>query len=122
MRASIKTDKLPVDAQNNTKRGVVICAAYLGDNTFKASRNVDNDKKITSAEVTDNNTKYVGSETVTVYSSVVFNCADENKTGTPGAERGIHITVTDGAFRANETNVELSPAKASSPLKSSAGT
>ena len=107
MRASIKTDKLPVDAQNNTKRDVVVCAAYLGDNTFKASRNVGADKKITSAEVTDNSTKYVSSETVTVYSSVVFNCADENKT-TAGPERGIHISVTDGAFQAHETNVELS--------------
>lgn len=107
MRASIKTDKLPVDAQTNTKRDVVVCAAYLGDNTFKTSRNVGADKKITSADVTDNSKKYVSSETVTVYSSVVFNCTDENKT-TACAERGIHISVTDGAFQAHETNVELS--------------
>ena len=59
-------------------------------------------------EVKDAADKYlVKSDTVTVYSSVVYNCKDENKKQEACSEKGIHIKVEDGVFKANEQNVVL---------------
>lgn len=108
MVAQITTDELPVETQTkaNTKLDSVITAVYYGDETFKPSENWDEaNKKVTNAEVKDAaDDKYlVKSDTVTVYSSVIFNCADENKNQTTDGERGIHISKADGLFLANES-------------------
>ncbi len=107
MVAQITTDELPVEKKTgkNTNLTSVITAVYYGDETFKPSENWDEaNKKVTDAEVKDAADKYlVKSDTVTVYSSVIFNCADENKNQTTDGERGIHISKADGLFLANES-------------------
>lgn len=109
MIATITTNELPVTPTTNIKRDVKITAVYFGDQTFKASENWDEaNKKVTYAEVKDVANKYlVKSDTVTVYSSVVYNCKDENKKQEACSEKGIHISVDDGVFKANEKNVVL---------------
>ena len=111
MVAQITTDELPVETMTkaNTKLDSVITAVYYGDETFKPSENWDEaNKKVTNAEVKDAADKYlVKSDTVTVYSSVVYNCKDENKKQEACSEKGIHIKVEDGVFKANEQNVVL---------------
>lgn len=107
MVAQITTDELPVETKTkaNTKLDSMITAVYYGDETFKPSENWDEaNKKVTDAEVKDAADKYlVKSDTVTVYSSVVYNCTDENKNQTTDGERGIHISKADGLFLANES-------------------
>ena len=107
MVAQITTDELPVETKTkaNTKLDSVITAVYYGDETFKPSENWDEaNKKVTDAEVKDAADKYlVKSDAVTVYSSVVYNCTDENKNQTTDGERGIHISKADGLFLANES-------------------
>ena len=105
MVAQITTDELPVEKNKNTKLDSVITAVYYGDETFKPSENWDEaNKKVRDAEVKDAADKYlVKSDTVTVYSSVVYNCTDENKNQTTDGERGIHISKADGLFLANES-------------------
>ena len=97
--ASIKTSKLPVTDTTNIKRDVEITAVYSGDVTFNASGNYDATNNTVSAGTTENGVK---DDTVTVYSSVVFNCNDENKKQTTDGDKGIHISVSDGAFKTNE--------------------
>ena len=97
--ASIKTSELPVKAGDNTKQDVEITAVYSGDVTFNASGNYDATNNTVSAGTTENGVK---DDTVTVYSSVVFNCNDENKKQTTDGDKGIHISVSDGAFKTNE--------------------
>lgn len=98
MTASIKTDQLPVKANDNTKQDVKITAVYSGDATFNASATVNETEKSITAAAGCTTTN----DTVTVYSSVVFNCNDENKKQTTDGDKGIHISVSDGAFKANE--------------------
>ena len=97
--ASIKTSKLPVTDTTNIKRDVEITAVYEGNDTFNVSRNYDATNSTVSAGTTENGVK---DDTVTVYSSVVFNCNDENKKQTTNGDKGIHISVSDGAFKTNE--------------------
>lgn len=99
MTASITTNKLPVTDTTNTWRNVEITAVYEGNDTFNASGNYDATNSTVSAGTTANG---VTDDTVTVYSSVVFNCNDENKKQTTDGDKGIHISVSDGAFKANE--------------------
>lgn len=99
MTASITTKKLPVTDTTNTWRNVEITAVYEGNDTFNVSRNYDATNSTVSAGTTENGVK---DDTVTVYSSVVFNCNDENKKQTTDGDKGIHISVSDGAFKANE--------------------
>lgn len=96
--ASIKTDQLPVKANDNTKQDVKITAVYSGDATFNASATVNETEKSITAAAGCTTTN----DTVTVYSSVVFNCNDENKKQTTDGDKGIHISVSDGAFKTNE--------------------
>lgn len=98
MTASIKTDQLPVKANDNTKQDVKITAVYSGDATFNVSATVNETEKSITAAAGCTTTN----DTVTVYSSVVFNCNDENKKQTTDGDKGIHISVSDGAFKANE--------------------
>lgn len=98
MTASIKTDQLPVKANDNTKQDVKITAVYSGDATFNASATVNETEKSITAAAGCTTTN----DTVTVYSSVVFNCNDENKKQTTDGDKGIHISVSDGAFKTNE--------------------
>lgn len=100
MTASITTKKLPVTDTTNTWRNVEITAVYEGNDTFNVSRNYDATKSTVSAGTTENGVK---DDTVTVYSSVVFNCNDENKKQPTDGDKGIHISVSDGAFKTNET-------------------
>ena len=105
--ASIKTNQLPVTAVDNTKRDVKITAVYLGDTTFKASDNWQlklgstTEWEVTAADITDT----VKSDTVTVYSSVVYAGNSENK-ATTQSMHGITITA-NGALKANESSVTL---------------
>lgn len=102
MHASIKTDKLPVDKDNNTKLDVVVCAAYFGDDTFAASKNVS---ATTGNIASAGSTSYVTYDTVTVYSSVVFAGDSENKAA---AQSNYGITITaNGKLKANESSVTL---------------
>ena len=103
MHASIKTDKLPVDKDNNTKLDVVVCAAYFGDDTFAASKNVS---ATTGNIASAGSTIYVTYDTVTVYSSVVFAGDSENKATTTPSTDGITITA-NGKLKANESSVTL---------------
>ena len=103
MHASIKTDKLPVDKDNNTKLDVVVCAAYFGDDTFAASRNVN---ATTGNIAYAGSTGYVTYDTVTVYSSVVYAGDSENKATTTPSTDGITITA-NGKLKANEAGVTL---------------
>lgn len=98
--ASIKTSELPVKAGDNTKQDVEITAVYEGNDTFNVSGNYNATNNTVSAGTTENGVK---DDTVTVYSSVVFNCNDENKKQTTDGDKGIHISVSDGAFKTNET-------------------
>ena len=98
MTASIKTDQLPVKVNDNTKQDVKITAVYSGDATFNASATVNETEKSITAAAGCTTTN----DTVTVYSSVVFNCNDENKKQTTNGDKGIHISVSDGAFKTNE--------------------
>ena len=98
MTASIKTDQLPVKANDNTKQDVKITAVYSGDATFNASATVNETEKSITAAAGCTTTD----DTVTVYSSVVFNCNDENKKQPTNGDKGIHISVSDGAFKTNE--------------------
>lgn len=102
MHASIKTDKLPVDKDKNTKLDVVVCAAYFGDDTFAASKNVS---ATTGNIASAGSPSYVTYDTVTVYSSVVFAGDSENK-ATAQSNYGITITA-NGALKANESSVTL---------------
>ena len=104
--ATITTNELPVTPTTNIKRDVKITAVYFGDATFMASAEVKEQTdgtnlitKTTGCTTTD--------DTVTVYSSVVYNCGDENKKREACSEKGIHIKVEDGVFKANEKNVVL---------------
>lgn len=99
MTASITTNKLPVTDTTNTWRNVEITAVYEGNDTFNASGNYDATNSTVSAGTTANG---VTDDTVTVYSSVVFNCNDENKKQPTDGDKGIHISVSDGAFKTNE--------------------
>ena len=99
MTASIKTDQLPVKANDNTKQDVEITAVYSGDATFNASATVTGTEKYTITAAAGCTTT---NDTVTVYSSVVFNCNDENKKQPTDGDKGIHISVSDGAFKTNE--------------------
>lgn len=99
MTASITTNKLPVTDTTNTWRNVEITAVYEGNDTFNVSRNYDATNSTVSAGTTANG---VTDDTVTVYSSVVFNCNDENKKQPTDGDKGIHISVSDGAFKTNE--------------------
>ena len=105
--ASIKTNQLPVTAVDNTKRDVKITAVYLGDTTFKASDNWQlkpgstTEWEVTAADITDT----VKSDTVTVYSSVVYAGDSENKAAAQ-SNYGISITA-NGALKANESSVTL---------------
>ena len=96
--ASIKTSELPVKAGDNTKQDVEITAVYEGNDTFNASATVNETAKSITAAAGCTTTN----DTVTVYSSVVFNCNDENKKQPTDGDKGIHISVSDGAFKANE--------------------
>lgn len=100
MTASITTNKLPVTDTTNTWRNVEITAVYEGNDTFNVSRNYDATNSTVSAGTTENGVK---DDNVTVYSSVVFNCNDENKKQTTDGDKGIHISVSDGVLKANET-------------------
>lgn len=100
MTASITTNKLPVTDTTNTWRNVEITAVYEGNDTFNASGNYDATNSTVSAGTTANG---VTDDTVTVYSSVVFNCNDENKKQTTNGDKGIHISVSDGVLKTNET-------------------
>lgn len=105
--ASIKTNQLPVTAVDNTKRDVKITAVYLGDTTFKASDNWQlksgstTEWEVTAADITDT----VKSDTVTVYSSVVYAGEKENQAAQQ-SNYGISITA-NGALKANESSVTL---------------
>ena len=99
MTASITTNKLPVTDTTNTWRNVEITAVYEGNDTFNVSGNYNATNNTVSAGTTENGVK---DDTVTVYSSVVFNCNDENKKQPTDGDKGIHISVSDGAFKANE--------------------
>ena len=98
MTASITTNKLPVTDTTNTWRNVEITAVYEGNDTFNASATVNETEKSITAAAGCTTTN----DTVTVYSSVVFNCNDENKKQTTDGDKGIHISVIDGAFKTNE--------------------
>ena len=102
MHASIKTNKLPVDKDKNTKLDVVVCAAYFGDDTFAASKNVN---ATTGNIASAGSAGYVTYDTVTVYSSVVYAGDSENKAATQSSN-GIVITA-NGALKANESSVTL---------------
>lgn len=103
MVAQITTDELPVDPDDNTRRDVKITAVYFGDETFKPSENwgpkngSTTEWEVKATDITDK----VKSDTVTVYSSVIFNCADENKKQA-STDKGIHINVEDGVLKVNE--------------------
>ena len=98
MTASITTNKLPVTDTTNTWRNVEITAVYEGNDTFNASATVNETAKSITAAAGCTTTD----DTVTVYSSVVFNCNDENKKQPTDGDKGIHISVSDGAFKTNE--------------------
>ena len=117
MVAKLTTDELPVETltKANTKLTSEITAVYYGDETFLPSDNwvetTDKDAdgnpiwKVTDAAITDK----VISDHVTVYSSVIFNCADENLPETHAGDMGIHIALKSGAFLAYEkATLELS--------------
>ena len=103
MVAQITTDELPVEKNKNTKLDSVITAVYYGDETFKPSENwgpkngSTTEWEVKATDITDK----VKSDTVTVYSSVIFNCADENKKQA-STDKGIHINVEDGVLKVNE--------------------
>ena len=105
MVAQITTDELPVETKTNTKLDSVITAVYYGDETFKPSENwgpkngSTTEWEVKATDITDK----VKSDTVTVYSSVVYNCTDENTLDIHDGERGIHISKADGLFQANES-------------------
>ena len=107
MVAQITTDELPVEkkAGKNTNLTSVITAVYYGDETFKPSENwgpkngSTTEWEVKATDITDK----VKSDTVTVYSSVVYNCTDENTLDIHDGERGIHISKADGLFQANES-------------------
>ena len=106
-KATIVTDKLPVDVVNGYKQEeVTITAVYAGDETFKASNNSttkdDGNDSITAGD-------YVQPDKVTVYSSVVLVHAAEENTAVTSlslTNGGIHITA-NGSLVANETDVAL---------------
>lgn len=109
MVAQITTDELPVETKTkaNTKLDSVITAVYYGDETFKPSENWKetevNGKKVWTITSATGENDTIQTDKVTVYSSVIFNCADENKNQTTDGERGIHISKADGLFLANES-------------------
>ncbi len=103
MVAKLPTSKLPVGTKDgkNTYLTSEITAVYLGDTTFKASDNWDAENKTVTSATGTNNT--ITTDHVTVYSSVVYNCKDENKKGvTTGEVEGIHISLSEGTFKAHE--------------------
>lgn len=111
MFAELATDQLPVDT-NGTYRDVEITAIYLGDESFNHSRNGSQSETTQewSVIIPKGDNDGVENTTVTVYSSVVFNCEDENKTSAGTNDFGIHISKKDGAVAAHEFGVlELSP-------------
>lgn len=109
MVAQITTDELPVEKKTgkNTNLTSVITAVYYGDETFKPSENWKetevNGKKVWTITSATGENDTIQTDKVTVYSSVIFNCADENKNQTTDGERGIHISKADGLFLANES-------------------
>ena len=82
----------------------MITAVYYGDETFKPSENWGlkngsaTEWEVKAAEIANK----VIPDTVTVYSSVVYNCADENLPETNAGDMGIHIALKSGAFLAYE--------------------
>ena len=111
LRATIKTDKLPVDATNYTALDVTVTAVYYGNETFNPSKNWVKDEATTEEvwKITKDAVKgYVIPEVVTVYSSVVYDCEHENQVmaGTTTA-KGVHIEATDGVMAVHEKNVVL---------------
>lgn len=109
MVAQITTDELPVETKTkaNTKLDSVITAVYYGDETFKPSENWEekevNGKRVWTITSAEGANQTIQTDKVTAYSSVIFNCADENKNQTTDGERGIHISKADGLFLANES-------------------
>lgn len=109
MVAQITTDELPVETKTkaNTKLDSVITAVYYGDETFKPSENWEekevNGEKVWTITSAEGANQTIQTDKVTVYSSVVYNCTDENKNQTTAGERGIHISKADGLFLANES-------------------
>ena len=109
MVAQITTDELPVEKKTgkNTNLTSVITAVYYGDETFKPSENWEekevNGEKVWTITSAEGANQTIQTDKVTVYSSVIFNCADENKNQTTDGERGIHISKADGLFLANES-------------------
>lgn len=109
MVAQITTDELPVEKKTgkNTNLTSVITAVYYGDETFKPSENWEekevNGEKVWTITSAEGANQTIQTDKVTVYSSVVYNCTDENKNLTTDGERGIHISKADGLFLANES-------------------
>lgn len=109
MVAQITTDELPVEKKTgkNTNLTSVITAVYYGDETFKPSENWEekevNGEKVWTITSAEGANQTIQTDKVTVYSSVVYNCTDENKNQTTAGERGIHISKADGLFLANES-------------------
>lgn len=105
MKATIVTDKLPVDVDNGYKQEqVTVTAVYAGDETFNKSGTATlgtNGKY----EIVDTVNGDVTDATVTVYSSVVYVADNENKASGTVTD-GINITA-NGSLVANETNVTL---------------
>ncbi len=109
MVAQITTDELPVEKKTgkNTNLTSVITAVYYGDETFKPSENWEekevNGEKVWTITSAEGANQTIQTDKVTAYSSVVYNCTDENKNQTTAGERGIHISKADGLFLANES-------------------
>lgn len=109
MVAQITTDELPVKKKTgkNTNLTSVITAVYYGDETFKPSENWEekevNGEKVWTITSAEGANQTIQTDKVTVYSSVVYNCTDENTLDIHDGERGIHISKADGLFQANES-------------------
>lgn len=107
MVAQITTDELPVEKKTgkNTNLTSVITAVYYGDETFKPSENWEekevNGEKVWTITSAEGANQTIQTDKVTVYSSVVYNCTDENKKQA-STDKGIHINVEDGVLKVNE--------------------
>lgn len=105
MFAELKTKDLPVN-EDGTMRDVTITAVYYGDESFNPSKNwVYSEEPSPLWSVVPSDHDDVTTEVVTVYSSVVFNCTDENKTTAGSGDFGIHISKKDGSTAAHENGV-----------------
>ena len=104
--ATIKTNELPVTPTTNIKRDVKITAVYFGDATFMASAEAT--KTGETYQITTTTGCETHDDTVTVYSSVVYNCGHENKKE-DGTDKGIHISLATGVLKPNnEATLKLS--------------